>query len=231
VSEHTKKDLLEITDIHPDRLFVTYQAVPSLPANPWSDVAAIRRKYRIGADTYFLFVGNIEPKKNVGRLIQAYLSIDTEIPLVIVGSRAWLWEQELEPLKHISGSRRYKRNVFVVGHVEREELQVFYKGALCLVFPSLYEGFGLPPVEAMSLGCPVITSSVSSLPEVCGDAALYVDPYNVSDIADKMIQVLNDYHSGGKLRTQLVTRGLLRVQMFSEEAFALRLAEAYSRIG
>jgi len=163
-------------------------------------------------------VGAIEPRKNVGKLIDAYSMIDTEMPLVIAGKRAWLWEDEIN-------GRNFK-NVHLLEYVPTEDLRYLYSGAYCFVFPSLYEGFGLPPLEAMSFGCPVITSRISSLPEVCGDAALYADPYDIYDIKEKIENLL----SNPQLRDRLSKIGMERAKLFSMENYTKQLYEAYSKV-
>ena len=130
---------------------------------------------------YLLCVGAQEPKKNIKRLIEAYLEIDTAMPLVLAGPRGWMWQSEvgaaLEPL-----SEKARARIKFTGYLDREDLRRLYAGACAFVYPSLYEGFGLPALEAMTSGAPVITSRTSSLPEVCGDAALYVDPFDRDDV-------------------------------------------------
>ena len=174
---------------------------------------------------YILFVGTIEPKKNLGRLINAYSCLDTDMPLVIVGKKGWLWEDDMSQLEALFGNGLNEK-IKLLEYVSKKDLIYLYYSAFCLVFPSLYEGFGLPPLEAMSLGCPVITSNVSSLPEVCGDAAIYVDPYNSDDIRQAIEKLINN----PEMQTQLVEAGKKRVELFSMENYAKKLYEAYTRI-
>lgn len=218
ISEHSKKDLLDMFDVMPDKIFVTY---PPLMLKPLSseeeNISLFLKKYNLRFRNYILFVGAIEPRKNVGRLIDAYSMIDTSMPLIIVGKKAWLYEKELA---------RNLENVRLLGHVSADDLRYLYSGAYCFVFPSLYEGFGLPPLEAMAFRCPVITSNVTSLPEVCGDAALYVDPYDINDISEKIERLLDNQ----KLRTELAEAGKERAKIFSMENYIKKVYEAYNKL-
>lgn len=226
VSENTKRDLLNTFEVNSDKIYVTYQPVilKSLPLKE-EEISGILRRYHLSFQNYLLFVGAIEPKKNIGRLIDAYHWADPEIPLVIVGKKAWLWESQIGRLEGIFGKNLQKR-VKLLEYISAEDLIYLYQGAYCLVFPSLYEGFGLPPLEAMTLGCPVITSEVASLPEICGDAALYVDPYSVNDIRNKIEMLLNN----PDLRKKLSKAGKERAKLFGMENYVRKLYEAYSKV-
>lgn len=223
VSECTKRDILSFFDVDPDRIVVTHQTF--LESRKDTDPLPEKRFLQIhglAKDSYVLFVGNIEPKKNVGRVLKAYAALDTEKPLVIVGRKAWLSDEELEMgLKQLGW--RAKTHLRMLDYVSRRELDILYKNARMFVFPSLYEGFGLPPLEAMTHGCPVITSSTSSLPEVCGDAALYVDPLSLKEIHAAMTRLLED----DALCDDLRASGLEQAKKFSMENYAKRLAVLY----
>ncbi len=217
ISEHSKNDLLDIFDVMPDKIFVTYPPLMLKPLAIGEErISSLLKKYNLKFRNYILFVGAIEPRKNVGRLIDAYSMIDTSMPLVIVGKKAWLYEGEIA---------RNLEKVCLLGHVPSDDLRYLYRGAYCFVFPSLYEGFGLPPIEAMSFGCPVITSNVASLPEVCGDAALYIDPYDINDMSKKIEELLGNQ----KLRTELMERGKKRAKKFTMENYAKKVYEAYNK--
>ncbi|MFM7428047.1 MAG: glycosyltransferase [Elainella sp.] len=223
VSENSKQDLLTYYDADPDKIVVTYQPIALKPL-PDSDqeVAFFLRRFGLEFQNYLLFVGAIEPKKNVGRLLDAYASMDVDLPLVIVGKKGWLWEDELGKTGLID-NKTSRKTVKLLEYVAVDSLRYLYRGAFCLVFPSLYEGFGLPPLEAMNFGCPVITSNVSCLPEICGSAALYVDPYSVRDIKEKVETLLAD----PALRQRLVQNGKVNAQLFSPENYTKRLHQAY----
>lgn len=173
---------------------------------------------------YILFVGNVKPHKNIKRLVAAYKILHTRhkiiLPLVIVG----------ETEKFITGLPGFRDEIYdsswgkwikFTGRVSADELIATYRKAAILVLPSLYEGFGLPPLEAMACGCPVVVSQAASLPEVCGDAALYCDPLNVDDIASKIHEVLSD----NTLRKTLITRGYDRVNKFDWNVTAQKYVE------
>ena len=227
VSESSKQDLLTYFDeADPDKIIVTYQPIALEPLiASRREVSEFLERYGIENQKYFLFVGAIEPKKNVGRLIDAYAGLDTDLPLVIVGKKGWLWEDELSKVGYAAGSKNPGKQVRLLEYIPASSLRYLYSGAFCLVFPSLYEGFGLPPLEAMSFGCPVITSNVSCLPEICGDAALYVDPYEVGDIRDKMEGLLGN----PALRSQLSTLGKQVAKFFSMENYLRRIHAAYQQ--
>lgn len=226
VSENSKADLLTIFDADPDKIHVTYQpiALNPLSADEEHVLPDYLKKFRLQFKKYVLFVGAIEPKKNVGRLIEAFAGIDTRMPLVIVGKRGWLWESEIGNLEAVFGDQIASR-IKLLQYISSEDLRYLYSGARCFVFPSLYEGFGLPPLEAMSFGCPVITSNVSSLPEICGDAALYVDPYDIRDIRAKLEKLLGDE----ALRQSLSEAGQQQAQLFSQANYLERLSNVYAQ--
>jgi len=225
VSEQTKKDIIEIYQIPEEKIQVTWQSAK--PVAPFKeDDSEFDRKYltgyKIKKQKYVLFVGNIEPKKNIKSLITAMSFINPNIKLVIVGKKAWLWEDQLKGLDKYMDEER----VIFMDFVDDDELAVLYRNASCLVFPSIYEGFGLPVLEAMQYNCPVICSATTSLPEVAGDAALYIDPYDYKDIRSKIIAVIND----NELRQNMIEKGKQRVKFFSPENYAKRLERAYSHI-
>jgi glycosyltransferase involved in cell wall biosynthesis len=224
VSEHTKKDLLTYFDVDPNKIVVTYQPTVLEPLEPDEEenVDEYLKRFKLEAGKYLLFVGAIEPKKNVGRLLDAFASIDTDMPLVIVGKKAWSWEGEIGKLQYLFD--KDSQQVKMLEYVSTESLRYLYRGAYCFLFPSLYEGFGLPPAEAIRFGCPVITSKVSSLPEVCGNAALYVDPYDVSDIKEKIETILRDV----ELRNQLAANTKVNADYFSLDNYIKRLHKAYT---
>lgn len=229
VSENTKKDIVDVYNCNPEKIFVTYQPVNIRPlSREISDKGYLSRfleKYQLKENNYLLFVGAIEPKKNLARLLEAYYLANVDIPLVVVGKKAWLWENELENIEKLFG-RKFSKKVKLLDYVPYFELSLLYKGASCFMFPSLYEGFGLPPLEAMSVGCPVITSNVSSLPEVCGKAALYCDPYDTFDIGQKIKEVL----SNNSLRESMKTVGYEQVKKYSFDNYINKVNEAYNKV-
>lgn len=241
VSEQSRQDILEFFDIDPDRITVTYLPISPTPLTcnqtnitddrqtakilSYEQLQRFLSRYKLKPQQYFLFVGTIEPRKNLILLLQAYLATNTSFSLVIVGKLGWKAEQDLAFLQSMLGSN-WSRRVKLLNFVKASELPYLYQGAFSLVFPSLYEGFGLPPLEAMSWGCPVISSDRSSLPEVCGEAALYFSPYDVNDLQNNMEKLLHD----GNLRNQLISAGIVRARKFSLENFSQKILKVYSQL-
>lgn len=221
VSEHTKKDIMEIYGVAEEKIKVTYQSYKGaeIKLNP-ADTAVYLNSKGLDSEKYILFVGNIEPKKNIKQLIRAFAYIKKGYKLAIVGHKAWMSKSQLVGLK----SYLKKKEYVMLDYVTEEELAMLYSNAFCMVFPSLYEGFGLPVLEAMQNNCPVICSDRSSLPEVGGDAVLYVDPYKFSDIRNQLDKLI----ANPELRQEMITKGQKRVEFFSPENYAKRLQEAYS---
>ncbi len=219
VSQSTKNDLVSLFDYPAERIFVTYQPI-ALKTITEGENKPILEKYQLKKDNYILFVGAIEPKKNIKRLIEAYQKLSTGQSLVIIGKKAWLWKEELKNIEQSS------TKIVLLDYVSSQDLQYLYKGASCFIFPSLYEGFGLPVLEAMNFGCPVITSNIASLPEVCGDAALYIDPYDTQDLAEKLEQLLGDNH----LRAHLAQAGHQRAKLFSMERYIQEINRVYQKV-
>jgi glycosyltransferase involved in cell wall biosynthesis len=178
---------------------------------------------------YLLFFGALEPKKNVSRIIDAYLSSNVDIPLLIVGGEGWQTEAEQQLLAHLKEALRSqtsKRQIHRINYVTQGTLITLIRGARAVVFPSLYEGFGLPVLEAMALGTPVITSTESSVPEVAGDAALLVDPYDTQAIA----RAINTMAFDPGLRLELARRGRLQAEKFSLDFYRLRVEALYDAL-
>jgi glycosyltransferase involved in cell wall biosynthesis len=171
---------------------------------------------------YFVYVGNIKPYKNLGRLVEAFLSIKDYVPhdLVIVGQSEGLITGESR--EFFERVRQEVDRIHLAGLVSQPDLLALVGHASALVMPSLYEGFGLPPVEAMAAGVPVVVARAASLPEVCGDAALYFDPHNISDIADKLATIASD----AALRQLLKERGVERSKLFTWNSCSEQTADA-----
>lgn len=226
VSECTKRDILRFYDVPEEKILVTYQSVPFHIYQPNEALEeSVMSRYGLPRKGYLLFVGNIEPKKNVRAVLQAASEIAEDVPLVIVGRKGWLWEDQIGQAQALFG-RDIKRRFHLLDYVPKRELHALYANAMCLVFPSLYEGFGLPPLEAFAHGCPVIASAEGALPEVCGEAALYCDPYEPESIRQRIHELMND----DDLRDTLVDRGFERLEEFSPIRYAERLAVAYMKV-
>jgi glycosyltransferase involved in cell wall biosynthesis len=227
VSEFSKSDIVKLLNVDPDKVVVTYQPSRFAPIRPpeMRERAKALRRFNLAEKGYVLFVGAIEPKKNLGRLLKAYAEADVDVPLVVVGPRGWMWQDEIGWVAEADPETR--RRIRFLNHLSPEDLRYIYSGALATTFPSLYEGYGLPLIESMSFGVPVLTSRSSSLPEVCGDAALYVDPFDVRDIREKIERLVGDQ----PLRDYLSERGLQRAQQLSPANFAEQVAGGYRRLG
>lgn len=226
VSEASRDDILRTLPIAPDRLHNSYQAssLPddAAPADPAEDARVIEGMYRLPRDGYFLFFGAIEPKKNVARLIEAYLAADTPTPLVVVGSGGW---QNAHERALLDGDRLTDR-IVRLDHLPRGILLRLIRGARAVLFPSLYEGFGLPVLEAMQLGAPVLTATAGALPEVAGKAAVLVDPWSVDAIAAGIRRLDSD----AALRRQLAAAGPERARFFSRARYRERLEAMYRTV-
>lgn len=239
VSEHSRRDIIEVLGVDERRVTNTWQAV-DVPADLVSlseDALAdqLQRLFGLDPGEYYLFCGAIEPKKNVSRLLDAYAASGTKRPLILSGSRGWQNRTELRKIGsdrfrsfRIDGqSIRRERQVRRLDYLARDQLFLLMRGARALLFPSIYEGFGLPVVEAMALGTPVLTANVSSLPEVAGDAALLVDPYSI-DALSRGIAALD---AASALRSELSQRGREQAKKFSTTKYDERLKQLYQNFG
>lgn len=232
VSEASRNDIIRFFPAAEAKVVNTYQAVrvpDAVMQEPEDDLAAaIGSIFNLPYKGYFLFFGAIEPKKNVHRLIEAYLSLATKTPLVIVGRRVWGSEDELRLLQRdeVQPLKAVFKNIRRIDYLPRSLLLRLVRGAKAVTFPSIYEGFGLPVLEAMSLGTPVLTSNVSSLPEVGGDAALYVDPYDSRSIMAGLAALDSDEG----LRQRLATAGRLQAERFSMARYQSRLTSLYESL-
>lgn len=238
VSETSRQDIINILGAPPEKVTNTYQAVTIPDKYRLKPLELVRREvegtFGLTFQGYFLFFGSIEPKKNLGRLIEAYLGSAVETPLVIVGAQAWKSEQELRLLydDHIRSlitdgrETRVKRRVVQLDYAPFPLLVSLIRGARATMFPSIYEGFGLPVLESMLLGTPVLSSNVSSIPEVAGDAACLVDPYDTRAMAEA-IRALD---SDANLRASLSDKGLRQARLFDEASYQRRLADMYAGV-
>lgn len=232
VSEHSKQDIMRIYGVEEARIAVTYQAVdlpPAILAEPDEEVArTVEGLLDLEWKSYFIFFGAVEPKKNLPRIVEAYLSSGVEAPLVIVGGRAWLEDDETKLLKTIQDSAKGRADrIHRYDYLPFHLLMSLIRGAKATMLPSLYEGFGLPVLESMQLRTPVLTSTAGSLPEIAGDAALAVDPYDTTAIRKAMIALDED----ADLRADLAERGFHQAKKFGIEPYRVRLAELYRELG
>jgi glycosyltransferase involved in cell wall biosynthesis len=229
LSEHTRRDVIETYGIHPDRVTAIPLAAPAhfSPVADEKELQRVRHNYGIDGD-YVLSVGSIQPRKNLVRLIKAYASLrgshgGNSFPkLVLVGKRAWLYDETLRTLEQTG----VKDSVVLTGYVPESDLPALYSGALFFVYPSFFEGFGLPPLEAMKCGAPVIVGDATSLPEVVGEAGIKVDPLDISAIATAMDQLIKN----SEVRKKLSVKGLARARLFDWRETARRTLAVYVQV-
>jgi glycosyltransferase involved in cell wall biosynthesis len=227
VSEASKRDILRFFNVRPEKVVVVHNAIDERfwipPAE--DDVARVRERYQL-EHGFVLYAGNIKPHKNLERVIDAFHEIRRgefeELKLIIIGDEI----SKLPALRRAVHRHHLHKHVRFLGYVSDETLAILYRLAALFVFPSLYEGFGLPPLEAMASGTPVVTSNVSSLPEVTGDAAVLVDPYDTSSIVEGMRSVLSDR----SLADQLRRKGPVRAREFSWERSVSKTRDLYERV-
>ena len=217
VSEFSKKELIELYKINPNKIEVIYEGVPELPEVEDNFIQKTLNKFKIDRP-YFFYVGNWRPRKNLPGLIKAFKNFREKSYdyLLVIGGRKDKRFLDLE--KEIRESK-LEGKVILTDTLSREEVAALYKGAKALTFPSFYEGFGLPVLEAQSLGISVLTSNTSALPEVAGDSVLYVNPYKVEEIAKGMEKIASDI----KLRKDLIQKGYENIKRFSWEKSAQQL--------
>jgi glycosyltransferase involved in cell wall biosynthesis len=227
VSESSKRDIIKFLGTDPDKIDVIYNAYDDrFGIEPREeDVVRVRERYQLHSE-FVLYAGNVKPHKNLERLIEAFHLVRNRgldhLKLVLIGDDI----SKYAALRHAVHRHQLHKYVRFLGYLPEETLAVMYRLAGVFVFPSLYEGFGLPPLEAMASGTPVVTSNVSSLPEVAGDAAVLVDPYDPEAIADGIYRVLADE----RLRRELRRKGLARARQFSWETSVRRVQEIYQEV-
>jgi alpha-1,3-rhamnosyl/mannosyltransferase len=227
VSQASKDDILHYLKVPPDKVEVIYNALDTTLAGvpTHEDVARVRERFLL-TSPFVLYTGNIKPHKNVDRLIEAFSILRRsgveDVKLLIIGDEI----SKYPNLRRLVHRFQIHQHVRFLGFVPDATLAVLYRLAAVFVFPSLYEGFGLPPLEAMAAGAPVITSNVSSLPEVVGDAAILIDPMDSGAIANAMGRVLGD----PALRDDLIRRGRQRVKAFSWERSVARVRQVYGEL-
>jgi glycosyltransferase involved in cell wall biosynthesis len=227
VSDASKRDILRYFHVPEGKIDVIYNAIDErFGERPAEDeVNRVRERYQLN-DPFILYAGNIKPHKNLERLIEAFHILrrhDLEhVKLLIIGDEI----SKYATLRRAVHRHKLHKHVRFFGFVPDQTLAILYRLADVFVFPSLYEGFGLPPLEAMASGTPVVTSNVSSLPEVVGDAALLIDPYDPEGIAHAMRRVLTE----PALRDELTRRGLARASEFSWDRSVRRVREIYDEV-
>ena len=227
VSEASKRDIIRFLNVPADKVVVVYNAIDERFGLTPSDeaIARVRERYQLD-HRFVLYVGNIKPHKNLVRLVEAFGQLRArgfdDLTLLIIGDEI----SKLPALRRAVHSHKLHKHVRFLGYLPDETLAILYRLADVFVFPSLYEGFGLPPLEAMACGAPVVTSNVSSLPEITGDAAILVDPYDAASIADGAARILSD----PALRDELRVKGIARAREFSWERSVARTREIYQEV-
>lgn len=228
ISEFSKDEIIKYLNICEEKISVVPCAVDHTVFHPGytqGQIDEVRRKYAVGQD-YFLYLGTIEPRKNLGRLIRAYAKLcqtKRNVPqLVLAGRKGWLCEGIYKMAQELNMGNR----ILFTGYVAPEESPLLMCGAKAFLFPSLYEGFGMPPLEAMACGTPVVVSNTASLPEITGGAGVLVDPQSVKEIYAAMKKIMED----GAYRDRLRSAGIKRAKEYTWEKSAKMLMEAYRKI-
>ena len=229
LSEHTRRDMIETYGTSPERITAIPLAAPSYfgRVKEERELQRVRHIYGIEGD-YILCVSSIQPRKNLPRLVRAYESLRNKrgpgkLPkLVLVGKCAWLYDETLRSIEE----GRMKDSIILTGYVPQSDLPALYSGSICFVYPSYFEGFGLPPLEAMKCGTPVIAGNRTSLPEVVGDAGILVDPFDVNAIAAAIERLVDD----PDLRQQLSVKGVARSRLFDWNETARRTLNIYEQV-
>ncbi len=223
ISQSTKNDILKAYQIDESRVHVVYPGLTTKNGSPMKDKL---QKYGITGE-YILYVGTLQPRKNIERLIDAFKLLRKDLPkhkLVLVGKKGWLYESMFEKVQ----KEGLTDSIIFTGYVPEEELSSFYQGAVCFCLPSLYEGFGFPVLEAMREGVPVVTSNVSSLPEIVGDAGILVDPEKTESIAAGIKKILVMSTSE---RKKLIEKGNIQIKKFTWEKAARQTIAILEEVG
>src|SRR5450631_3903928 len=227
VSNAVKADVVKHTGVDPRKVFPIHNGFdPSLfqPVHDAERLRAVRQKYKL-PERFILWCGQIESRKNVARLLRAFARIKDEVPhtLVLAGEQRWSTRAELQVLQELHLQER----VYFPGWIQHTDLPTVYSLAELFAFPSLYEGFGIPLIEAMACGCPVVTADTCAPPEVLDGSGVLVDPLDIDGIAAGMRQVLSD----PTLRAEMVARGIERSKAFSWDQCAKQLLAAFDAVG
>lgn len=219
ISENSKRDIVKFTGVAEDKIKVLYCGISEIFLKPSEKASDVLERLGLRHQRYLMAVSSLDPRKNFKKLIESFFETEIEIPLVIVGSKGKAFGD--------AGIGNYQsQKIIFTGYLSDEDLKSLYKSSLCFVYPSLYEGFGIPPLEAMASGCATIVANTSSMPEVCGDASLYVDPYDSRSISLAIHKIINDEH----LRSSLIERGYENVKKFNWESTAAKALNSIQQI-
>ncbi len=219
ISQSSKNDIIKYYQVQAEKVVVTYPGYRISLNSKMTSAKSVIKKYGIKGD-YILSVGTLQPRKNFVRLIEAFSKLELPHELVIVGKQGWLWEEIYEAPKKFGIEEKVK----FLNYVSDEDLSAIYQNASCFVLVSLYEGFGIPVLEAMNYGCPVVASNISSLPEVVKDAGILVDPYDIEEIAHGIKEALAQ-------REMLVKKGFRQCHQFSWEKCARQTLKVLEEAG
>lgn len=227
VSENAKLDIIEHYNVPKKKVIVTYNAVNAdlrkLDEDELNETE-LREKFKIGNSRFVLSVGNLQPRKNLPRLIKAFLlyseEIKTDDKLVIVGKKAWMYDDILKEAENNSDK------IIFTDYVTNADLTRLYNAATCFVYPSFFEGFGIPPLEAMACGTPVAVAQATSLPEVVGDAGIYFNPFDVISIKESILTLMGNE----QCRNRLIEEGYLQKEKFSWEKTAKMIVRSYADV-
>ena len=222
ISEFIKQEIIEEFKVPPSMVTAVPLAPDPLFGLCTADIVKKTRiKYNL-PETYLLFVSSLEPRKNIDLLIEALQTANTDIPLVLVGWHGWGEKKWLEKVKKTN----LKKRIYITGHVPDHDLKAIYNGAQALVYPSLYEGFGLPILEAMTCGCPVICSNTASMPEVAGDAAILINPAKSDELAHAIETIVHDT----EIRNNLIRKGFKQATSFTWDSTARKTLGVFKRV-
>lgn len=228
ISEFSKKEIIKYMNVSPSKISVMPCGVDlTVYHNKYTinEINEVKNRYSIVGD-YVLYLGTLEPRKNILRLIEAYAKLKEECniypKLVIAGKKGWMYDEIFEKVKKL----KVEVDIIFTGYVNKEDVPILFKGAKIFVFPSLYEGFGLPPLESMACGTPVIVSNKASMPEVVQDAGILIDPYSVNEIKEAMIILLKD----SIVRNKYIIKGYERSKRYTWKASINKLIQIYKDI-
>lgn len=219
ISNYTKKTIIDHYNIHPDLIEVAYPACPE-----YFDLSF--NNYETGRENkygdYIIAVSSIDPRKNFIGLIKAFNQAQLKnLKLIIVGSESKVFANQ-----NFKNAISRNKNIIFTGYLSNNDLVALYQNALFFVYPSFFEGFGIPPLEAMKCGCPTIVSNTTSLPEVCGNASLYIDPFKM----DSLVEAMRNLYQSSALRSELKEKGLKQVQLFSWKKSSEHIASIINKI-
>lgn len=227
ISEHTKKDVMRLLKVSEEKITVIYSAADEVfrPINDQKRVIAIKNKYQTG-DQFILHIGTLNPRKNLEFLIRAFAEANRQSraawKLVITGKKGWYYEGLFAAVEELG----LRDRVVFTGYIDEEDKPLLYNAASIFAFPSLYEGAGLPPLEAMRCGTPVISSNTSSLPEMIGKGGILISPYNLDDWVRSLVRLMKNEVE----REKLVQKGLRQAQKFSWRKTAQETIKVYEKV-